>query len=68
MAHASGYDLLRMNDRLTVPSSPVDQQRNQSRNDNQRKDRCDKASAWSGKIEEDDGRWSVKDFEGVREE
>ena len=37
---------------MAVPSSPVDQQRDQSRNDDEGTDRCGKASAWSGKIEE----------------
>ena len=39
-------------DRLAIPSSPVHQQRDQSGNDDQRKDRCGEANAWSGKIRE----------------
>ena len=41
-----------LRDSLAVHVSPEDQQRDQTRNDNQRKDRCGEANAWSGKIEE----------------
>ena len=39
-----------LRDRQAIPFSPADQQRDQSRNDNQRKNRYDEA--WSCKIED----------------